>query len=59
MGQILGAVLPLFTIIGLGKLSANFGFLDAAGSAVLSRFAFFLLIPALLFGLINRHRPCG
>jgi malonate transporter and related proteins len=52
VGQILGAVLPLFAIIGLGKLATNFKFLDAAGSAILSRFAFFLLIPALLFGLI-------
>ncbi|MBS0641463.1 MAG: AEC family transporter [Proteobacteria bacterium] len=52
MEQILGSVLPLFAIIGLGKLATSFGFLDAAGSVVLSRFAFFLLIPALLFGLI-------
>ena len=52
MARILGIVLPLFAIIGLGKLAVRYAFLDAAGSAVLSRFAFVLLIPALLFGLI-------
>jgi predicted permease len=52
MGHILGVVLPLFAIIGLGKLAVHFAYLDTAGAAVLSRFAFLLLIPALLFGLV-------
>jgi malonate transporter len=52
VGQLLGAVLPLFAIIGLGKLAVYFDQLDAAGSAALSRFAFRLPVPALLFGVM-------
>src|ERR1700722_8333731 len=52
MGQILGVVFPLFAIIALGKLAVHFRFLDATDSAVLSRFAFFLPVPALLFGVL-------
>ena len=51
MGQLLGTVLPLVAIIGLGKLAVHFKQLDAAGSAVLSRFAFRLPVPALLFSV--------
>src|ERR1700712_5971713 len=52
VGQLLVAVLPLFAIIGLGKLAVHLKQLDAAGSAVLSRFAFRLPVPALLFGVM-------
>jgi predicted permease len=52
VGQLAGAVLPLFAIIALGKLAILFKQLDAAGSAVLSRFAFRLPVPALLFGVM-------
>jgi predicted permease len=52
VGQILGSVIPLFAIIALGKLALQYRFLDSVGAAALSRFALFLLVPALLFGLI-------
>jgi malonate transporter len=52
MLQILGIVVPLFAIIGLGKAAIHWKFLDGAGSAVLSRFTFFIPVPALLFGLM-------
>jgi malonate transporter len=52
VGQILGSVIPLFAIIALGKLAIQYRFLDPAGTVALSRFALFLLVPALLFGLI-------
>jgi len=52
MGQIVGVVFPLFAIIGLGKLAVRFRFLDSEGAAVLSRFAFLLLVPALLFAVM-------
>ena len=52
MAHILGIVLPLFAVIGLGKLAAYFQYLDAAGTAVLTRFAFMLAVPALLFGVM-------
>ena len=52
MGQIVGVVFPLFAIIGLGKLAVRFRFLDSAGATVLSRFAFLLPVPALLFAVM-------
>jgi malonate transporter and related proteins len=50
--QILGIVLPLFAIIALGKAAIRWNFMDSSGSAILSRFTFYVPIPALLFGLM-------
>lgn len=52
MAQIIGIVLPLFAVIGMGKTAIACNFLTAADAAVLSRFTFFVPIPALLFGLM-------
>jgi malonate transporter and related proteins len=53
MLQILGIVFPIFAIIGLGKAAIRWKFMDATGSAILSRFTFYVPIPALLFGTIS------
>jgi malonate transporter len=52
MLQIIGILLPLFATIGLGKAAIQWRFLDASGAAVLSRFTFFVPMPALMFGLM-------
>jgi len=49
MTQVLTTVIPVFAIIGLGYLLAKRGLFSQAGVDDLTRFIFYLAVPALLF----------
>jgi malonate transporter len=52
MLQIVGLVVPIFAVIVLGRLSVSRKILNPDGLAALNGFAYWLALPALLFGSI-------
>ncbi|HEX3575733.1 MAG TPA: AEC family transporter [Rhodopila sp.] len=59
MLQVIGIVLPIFTVIGLGKAAVHWRVFDAVATANLTKFAVYFLIPALTFGIIAEARPAN
>jgi malonate transporter len=58
MLQIVGLVVPIFAVIVFGRLSISRKILDPDGLAALNGFAYWLALPALLFGSIaESHAP--
>jgi predicted permease len=53
MLQIQGIAFPIFAVIGLGKAAIFWKFADEAVSASLSRFTFYVLIPAVLLKSVS------
>jgi predicted permease len=57
MHAVLNAALPIFALILTGFLCARFGGFDRTATQNLNRFAFYLALPALLFGATSRIHP--
>lgn len=57
MQAVLGAALPIFGLILTGWLAARTGLLGRRATDSLNLFAFYLALPALLFGSMSRITP--
>ncbi|MDC3068108.1 AEC family transporter [Paracoccaceae bacterium] len=49
MLDVLNLTIPMFTLIGVGYLLKNIGFMSEKDGSILSKFAFYILLPPLMF----------
>jgi len=56
MPQIIELVIPLFALIGLGRLAFQRAYIDGAGVAALTGFTYWVALPALLIGSVVNGR---
>ncbi|MGC6485153.1 MAG: AEC family transporter [Candidatus Puniceispirillales bacterium] len=57
MFEVLSISIPFFALIFLGYGARRVGFCDADGAALLSRFAFFVALPPLMFTKVAANDP--
>lgn len=57
MSAVLNAALPIFALILTGFLAGRSGLLDRGATDSLNRFAIYLALPALIFGVMAKVRP--